>query len=103
MDHCFEASLKGAELHLKITVARFNSAVAGPFCEDLKKIWQTEINTVVIDCSDVMYVDSRGIGVFLGVFRLLKNSDGQVFLKELRPEVKAVISLLRLTKVFHIS
>jgi anti-sigma B factor antagonist len=57
---------------------------------------------VLIDLSGVTFVDSSGLGALLGVLRHATRQKGDLKLAGLRPNVKAVMELTRLEKMFEI-
>jgi anti-sigma B factor antagonist len=57
---------------------------------------------VVLDMSTVNFVDSSGLGALLAILRQANRVRGDVKLVGLRPNVKAVMELTRLDKMFDV-
>lgn len=55
---------------------------------------------VVIDFSNVTFVDSSALGAFVALLRRLNQKGGELKVAGLRPTVKTVFELTRLDKVF---
>lgn len=50
-------------------------------------------HNLLIDLSNVTFIDSSGLGVILGRFRKLKSLGGQIVLFGLNPNVKRILQL----------
>ncbi|MBC7921552.1 MAG: STAS domain-containing protein [Ferruginibacter sp.] len=57
---------------------------------------------LVVDLTDVDFIDSSGIGVLLSVLRMVKSQDGQMKLCSLSANVFDLFMLLHLEHVFEI-
>ena len=57
---------------------------------------------IVLDLSNVRFVDSSGLGAFLSSLRKINNSGGQLKMSNLTTAVKALFELVRMNKVFEI-
>ncbi len=57
---------------------------------------------VIVDLSDVTFVDSSALGAFVGLLRRLRQKDGELKLAALRPPVLMILELTRLDNVFSI-
>jgi anti-anti-sigma factor len=72
---------------------------------------QTEISSaaaqhpgqhVVLDLTQVKYVPSMGLGALVMLMRHLKTSNQRLLLVGLQPEVRTVLAITRLDKLFEI-
>jgi anti-sigma B factor antagonist len=59
-------------------------------------------NKLILDCTDLEYISSVGLGMMLRVHTRMKKQGGDVKLAAVRGVVAAVISVSRLDKVFQI-
>ncbi len=57
---------------------------------------------VMVDLSEIDFMDSSGIGILLSCLRLTAESGGQLALCGLTKQVKAVFDLMRLQRMFEI-
>ncbi|MDI3517400.1 MAG: anti-sigma factor antagonist [Thermotogota bacterium] len=71
------------------------------FMTDL--ISRTEKSTLVIDMSNVPYVDSAGLGMLVSILRESKSAGKSLVLASMKPNVKRIFELTRLDKVFTIT
>jgi stage II sporulation protein AA (anti-sigma F factor antagonist) len=58
-----------------------------------------QVQNVVLNLSDVTFIDSSGIGVLLGRYKELKQSEGQLIIVAPRPHVDTVLQLSGLGRV----
>lgn len=71
--------------------------------EDLHEIADTKPAAVVIDLSEVSYIDSSGLATLIEFYRELKAENGRLALCSLQPRVRTVFDLVRLNELFQIS
>lgn len=57
---------------------------------------------VVFDLSQLEFVDSSGLGVFLSCLRHVQTTGGDVKLCGLSPQVRILFELVRMHRIFHI-
>jgi len=74
-------------------VASFRSAIA-PILERSKRI--------VLDMSQVIFMDSTGLGSMLSCLRTVKARDGSVKLANLTAEVRQLFEMVLMDRVFEI-
>jgi anti-sigma B factor antagonist len=58
--------------------------------------------SLVVNLADVDFIDSTGIGVFVGVWHRIQAGQGIMALTELSPRAQAVFSVAGLTKMLSI-
>lgn len=58
--------------------------------------------TLKIDFKDVSFMDSSGIGLIMGRYRLMKQYDGQVQISRLSPGIKKVMKLAGMDRLAKI-
>jgi len=77
----------------------------GPEAEDFNNILQSTITNnkknVVVDLSDVGYVNSSGIGILVRGFTTMKNAEGDLKLAGISDKVKGVLAITKLNSVFE--
>jgi anti-sigma B factor antagonist len=82
--------------------ARVDLQVAGEFRTALLQLIETRHHRLVVDLSDVHFVDSSGLGALVSALKTLKllKSDGDVRLANVQPPVVALLEIIRLHRVF---
>mgnify|MGYP006285274173 CR=1 FL=1 len=71
-----------------------------------KKIYELLEKTkevLIIDCEHISYVDSTGLGVFVGSLKKAKQSNKEVVLTNLKGNIKKLFTITGLDRVFTIN
>lgn len=62
----------------------------------------TQQSNIVLDLSNIIYIDSTGFGMLLSMLRHCKHNEATLKLCNISPEVMELIKLLQLQHVFDI-
>lgn len=57
---------------------------------------------VVVDLTDMDFIDSSGLGVFVGALKRIRERSGELELRGLQPSTRKVLEITGLTQVFTI-
>ena len=57
---------------------------------------------VVVDCSEMDFIDSSGLGVLVGALKRVREKDGELVLRSLNASANKVFEITGLTKLFTI-
>lgn len=95
------AEAHGALLLVTVCENRIDAASAIQFKERMREVTQTPSDSVLLDLSEVAFLDSSGLGAVVGVMKLL-GSDRKLELVGLTPTVAKVFRLTRMDTVFTI-
>ncbi len=55
-----------------------------------------------IDCTELNYIDSTGLGIFVGALKKTKQYGGKIYIKNLKDSIKKLFLITGLDKVFII-
>ncbi len=55
---------------------------------------------VVLDCSDLAYIDSTGLGILLGVLKRVRLTNHQVHIRNLKDSIRKLFRITGLDKAF---
>lgn len=67
-----------------------------------KKVLETSKSHVLVDCHELKYISSAGLGVFMSHLKEIENQGGQFILFGLRPDVYATFEILGLHHIIEI-
>jgi anti-sigma B factor antagonist len=81
---------------------RLDAASAKPFKDHVMQWAEKGVQRLVIDLSQVRFLDSSGLGVLVSCLRQLTASGGDIKICGLRPEIQSLFAHTRLNKVFDI-
>ncbi len=56
----------------------------------------------VIDCTDLTFIDSMGLGVLISLLRRVRQRDGDVKVAGLSEEVRTIFEITRLHRLFDV-
>ncbi len=92
------------EMEIFVSVAGEIDAYTAPkLREELLPFSEGEGKTVTVNLKDVSYMDSTGLGVFVGLFKQLNRNEGELRLVELSDRLKRLFELTGLSKIMNIS
>jgi anti-sigma B factor antagonist len=81
--------------------SRIDSAFAMQFKNELLDIFKEGKNTIVIDLSEVDFIDSSGLGALVSSRKTLGHQ-GEIALCAVKDRVKTLFDITRMNKVFKI-
>lgn len=70
--------------------------------EEMEKYLTGEAKEILLDLSDVPYIDSAGLGTLVSILRETRNFKKGLKLIGLRPNIKRIFEMTRLDKIFDI-
>lgn len=71
--------------------------------EELLPLSEGKNKILTVNLKDVSYMDSTGLGVFVGLFKQLNKNEGELRLIELSAQLKRLFELTGLNKIMNIS
>ncbi len=87
-------------LHIEGDIVFENSNPAKEEAKD--KLRQAEVDKLVLDMSDVSYLDSSGIGFVITLFKFIREKNGELVLTNMNEKVKRVCELTKLGEIIDI-
>lgn len=57
---------------------------------------------IVIDCANLTFIDSMGLGVLISLLRRVRTRDGDIKVAALSDEVKTIFEITRLHRLFDV-
>ncbi|MBN2694333.1 STAS domain-containing protein [bacterium] len=88
-------------LRLKPFASRLDASIAIPFKEDFLAIIEEKGKKIILDLSEVSFIDSSGLGAIVAAFKKIKP-DGNLVLLTKSEAILTMLRLTRLDKVFQI-
>mgnify|MGYP001380936152 FL=1 len=70
--------------------------------EKLYNIVDTNKKDLIIDCKELDYIDSTGLGIFVGALKKAKQYEKKVVIINLKDNIKKLFTITGLDKVFQI-
>ena len=92
------------EVEIAVRVAGEIDAFTAPkLREELLPLAEGKNKIMTINLKDVSYLDSTGLGVFVGLFKQLKKNDGELRLVEMSDRLKRLFEITGLSNILNIS
>lgn len=99
----FTKEASNGALIIQLKSDHLDARVSRNFKESiLKEVEQARLYHVVLDLSDLHFIDSSGLGSFLSILRVLNTKGGDLKLAKLNPSVKSMLEMVRMDKLFEI-
>ncbi len=86
---------------VKVNAQRIDAAMAIEFKEDMRAQTETGHDRVILDLSDVEFIDSSGLGAIVAAMKQLEG-ERRLDLAGLTPTVDKVFRLTRMDTVFRL-
>lgn len=88
--------------HLVVCRGRMDADASGPFKERIACLCAGGVTKLVVDLSGVDFLDSSGLGALVACLRKAREKHGDIKLAGLRPEVKSIFEITRVSRLFQI-
>ncbi|MFH1675783.1 MAG: STAS domain-containing protein [bacterium] len=80
----------------------FDNMTAGRTKDDIKALIRAGNKDIIVDLAGVKYIDSAGMGTLISVLKATRESGGNMRVTSPSTQVRMVLELTRLNKVFEI-
>jgi len=97
--HKYDSDKNSWEVTLSGEVDVYNAPVLK---ETLHGLLDEKNTDIIIDCKELKYIDSTGLGVLIGVLKRVKDEDGNITIINLKPYIKKIFTITGLDKIFLI-
>lgn len=95
------AEKNGSEVLLKIE-GRVDTTNYGEFENSVNNAITDEIKTILMDCSEMNYISSSGLRVFLVIQKKMMASGGKFKLFGMQSSIKEIFDISGFSKIFEI-
>ncbi|MDZ8107010.1 MAG: STAS domain-containing protein [Nostoc sp. DedQUE12a] len=86
---------------IKLT-GSLNSTTSQEFRQNITKILELGVKTVLLDFQDVTFMDSSGLGALVLAFKTLRAADIQLVICSINEQVRILFELTNMDKIFEI-
>lgn len=94
----FQSEKKVWDMKIKGEVDIYTS---NQFKDELQKISsQGQVYDIIIDFSDLDYIDSTGLGILIGVLKRLKQEEKEITIRHAKQNVRKLFNITGLEKIF---
>lgn len=89
-------------VHVVFLRGRLDSSSAPEFEQRMRALAESGERHVLLECSDLRYVSSVGLGLFVGSAKTLQGSGGNLYFAALTPSVRSVFEMVGFSGLFMI-
>ncbi|MFK4998573.1 anti-sigma factor antagonist [Bacillus sp. N9] len=102
MNILIDMTEKEQVIHVKVS-GEIDAYTATELRDALLPAAETKGIKIVVDLSGVIYMDSTGLGVFVGLFKALKSHEGELLLTGMSDRLKRLFDITGLADVMDIN
>lgn len=97
----------GLEYMDRLVIAKIGGDIDHHSCEEIRTRLDSEITSknlkyIIFDMEKVGFMDSSGIGVLIGRYKILLNNGGKAAMVNVKPQVKRLCEICGLQKIIPI-
>ena len=81
---------------------RMDAQVSDLLKERILELLDKGATDLVLDLEGLEFLDSSGLGALVSCLRRIKEKKGEIKLAGLRPEVRSIFDITRVSRLFHI-
>ena len=89
------------KVHILTCAGRMDAQVSGLLKERIHKLLDTGATRLVMDLDGLEFLDSSGLGALVSCLRRVKEKKGEIKLAGLRPEVRSIFEITRVSRLFQ--
>lgn len=89
-------------VRILVLEGRLDAAVAAQVKERIQELLDEGNQHLVLDLGGVTFLDSSGLGALVSCLRRVKEKKGEIKLAALRPEVRSIFDITRVSRLFQI-
>ena len=108
----FSLILRPSKINMKNSISKIDNQIliqingcmdsvnTQEFAQYIQPLFHGGKPDVCIDCSGLQYINSNGLRVFMTLLKYINSMNGQLFLTQLRPEVKDIFDMTGFSALF---
>jgi len=84
-----------------ILAGSLDTAAAAETEKAMSPLNDVEGKDIIIDCTDLEYISSAGLRIFLGILQNAQEKGGHVYIKGINDSVRAVFTITGFSNIFE--
>lgn len=89
-------------VHVVYLRGRLDSSSSSDFEATMRRLTDAGEKHILLDCSELRYVSSVGLGLFVGSAKTLQGNGGNLYFAALTPSVRSVFEMVGFSGLFMI-
>ena len=83
-------------------VGRLDTAAAVPTAEAVKPLFEVENKEIILDCSQLEYISSSGLRIFLSIRKEAASHGSKVIVRNINADIRQVFMMTGFISLFDI-
>ncbi|MBD2295434.1 STAS domain-containing protein [Anabaena sphaerica FACHB-251] len=79
-----------------------NAETSSEFQQDIAQIMESGAKIVLVDCQNITFLDSSGLGTLVLAFKTLRDADIKMVLCSINEQVRMIFELTSINEIFEI-
>ncbi|MBR4519903.1 MAG: STAS domain-containing protein [Paludibacteraceae bacterium] len=96
-----EISTTGNQLIAKF-IGRLDTAASVTTAEDIKPLLEASEQQIILDCSELEYISSSGLRIFLSIRKQAAANGSKVIVKDINADIRQVFMMTGFISLFDI-
>lgn len=96
-----EISTTGNQLIAKF-IGRLDTAASVTAAEDIKPLLEASGQQIILDCSELEYISSSGLRIFLSIRKQAAANGSKVIVKDINADIRQVFMMTGFISLFDI-
>ena len=84
-----------------ILVGSLDTAAAPETEKVMQPLNDVEGKDIIIDCTDLEYISSAGLRIFLGILQSAQEKGGHVYIRNINDEVRSIFTITGFYNIFE--
>lgn len=80
---------------------RLDTSAAAKTEQEMRPLYDCEGRDIILDCSELQYISSSGLRLFLGLLKQAKPKGSHVYITGLNSDLKQVFDITGFTSLFE--
>lgn len=80
---------------------RLDTAAAPETEKAMQPLYDSEGKNIIIDCTDLEYISSSGLRIFLGILKSAKAKGDHVYIKGISNDIRAIFTMTGFINLFE--
>lgn len=77
-------------------------STCGPIRDELLKTYENKKANIIIDASELEFLDSTGLGALIMVYNKLKEDEKKISIYNVKPHINKLFKITQMDKIFEI-
>lgn len=83
-------------------IGRLDTPAAQEVTKDMESVMEAASGTIVMDCSEMTYISSSGLRIFLSLRKAAATKGGEVIVKSISNDIRQVFMMTGFLNLFQI-